>query len=168
MSKLFKITFILSAFIVATCQAASDGLYTSVQLGEAGAVLAGNGVYGRLLLGEQVNRFFAFETGATLVPHTNSGGGWIHGEAGKAYTMDGDVKLMLPLGSRFNLYAKAGPSVGYVEADTAGMALLANASAGMNVDLTKHISTDLSVGALFGQRDFADAFIGLGMSYHFA
>ena len=172
MSKLFKITFILSAFIATTCQASSDGLYTGVQLGGAGLVFAGTGVYGRLLLGDQINRFFALETGVTLVPHTY-GSDWLDVDAGQAYTVDGDVKLMLPLGSRFNLYAKAGPSVAYIGADGNNMVKLsANAALGMNLDLTKHVSTDLSVGTLFvpphlTTRSFL-GFIGLGVNYHFA
>ncbi len=169
MSKIFKILFILGAFSAISCQAASDGMYTGVQGGIVGADFGGSGGYGRLLLGTQVNRFFAFEMGTTLVPHTAAGSGGFLDNAteGKAYTVDGDVKVMLPIGSRFNLYAKAGPSVGYVEADTSGMALLANGSVGMNLDLTQHVSTDLSVGVMIGHSDFLDGFAGLGVSYHF-
>lgn len=170
MSKIFKILFILGAFSAINCQAASDGMYTGVQGGIVGADFGGSGGYGRLLLGDQVNRFFAFEAGATLVPHTAAGSGGFLDNAteGKAYTLDGDVKVMLPIGSRFNLYAKAGPSVGYVEADSKGMALLGNAALGMNLDLTEHVSTDLSVSTMLGQRGFIDGFAGLGVSYHFA
>ncbi|MBY0377390.1 MAG: porin family protein [Gammaproteobacteria bacterium] len=169
-SKLFKTILILTAFAATTCQASSDGMYTGVQGGVAGADFGGSGGYGRLLLGDQINRFFAFEAGATLLPHTAAGsGGFLsNADEGKAYTLDGDAKLMLPIGSRFNFYVKAGPSVGYVEADSKGMALLGNAALGMNLDLTEHVSTDLSISTMLGQRGFIDGFAGLGLSYHFA
>ncbi len=182
MSKIFKILFILGAFSAMSCQAASDGVYTGIQAGVTAAGTSGSvgdGFYGHVLLGEQFNRFFALEVGGTAMPHnTLNKDDWIDRAYFNhiimaAYTVDADAKVMLPINDKVNLYLKAGPSMAHTKlsADNSDDTyqrniLVANASTGVSVDLTKHVSTDLSVGGMKGD-DFVSVFAALGFSYHF-
>lgn len=183
MSRLLKTILVMVAFAATTCQAASDGVYTGIQAGMGAAGTSGSvgdGFYGHVLLGDQFNRFFALEVGGTAMPHnTLNKDDWIdrvyyNHIIMAVYTIDADAKVMLPINNKVNLYLKAGPSMAHTKLSTDNSddtyqrnILVANASTGVSVDLSKHISTDLSVGGMRGD-DFVSLFAALGLSYHFA
>lgn len=154
--------------VASTSYAALDGTYTTAQVGIAGPVLDGAGPYFHFALGDQLNRYFALEAGVTAIPTTTGSSGWLDGGVAKLYSLDGDVKAMLPLGDRFNLYAKLGPSLAYFKDDDHdGVGVMGNGAVGVAFNVTEHWTTDLSVGLMAGNGT-AVLTSQLGLGYHFA
>jgi opacity protein-like surface antigen len=146
----------------------------------------------RIFVGDQVNRFIAFEGG-----YTNYG----YPEAINLYgyenlrepmsesAFDAQAKLSLPVSKRFNLYAKGG--LAYVmtqhfssSATTDGSALSFLTSfqysedditalrpvygAGISFDLTKSLSTDISWSQIIGGNNVPTTnFAAIGLTLHF-
>ncbi|MCD6046322.1 MAG: outer membrane protein beta-barrel domain [Gammaproteobacteria bacterium] len=155
--------------IAGTSNAASDGAYTTAQVGVAGVAFDGAGPYFHFALGDQMNRYFALEGGITAIPTTTgSSSWWLDDGVAKLYSVDGDVKAMLPLGDRFNIYAKVGPSLAYFEDDNDdSVGVMGNGAVGVAFNITEHWTTDLSVGLMIG--DGAGILTSqLGLGYHFA
>lgn len=154
--------------VASTGYAALDGAYTTTQVGVAGPVFDGAGPYLHFALGDQLNRYLALEGGVTAIPTTTGGSGWLDNGVAHLYSLDGDVKVMLPLGDRFNLYAKAGPSLAYFKDDDHdGAGVMANGAVGVAFNVTEHWTTDFSVGAMAGDGTGVIT-TQLGLGYHFA
>lgn len=155
--------------VASTGYAALDGTYTTAQVGVAGPVFDGAGPYFHFALGDQLNRYFALEGGVTAIPTTTGGSdGWLSGSVAHLYSVDGDVKAMLPLGDRFNIYAKIGPSLAYFKDDDHdGVGVMGNGAVGVTFNVTEHWTTDFSVGAMAGDGTGVLT-TALGLGYHFA
>lgn len=154
--------------VAANGYAALDGAYTTTQVGVAGPITNGAGPYIHFALGNQLSRYLALEAGVTAIPTTTGGSGWISGGVSELYSVDGDVKVMLPLGDHFNIYAKAGPSLAYFKDDDHdGVGVMGNGAVGVAFNITEHWTTDFSVGLMAGNGT-AVGTTQLGLGYHFA
>jgi hypothetical protein len=148
--------------VAAKGYAAVDGTYTTAQVGVAGSVFNDTGPYLHFALGNQLNSNLALEGGVTAIPNGGDSG------IDDLYSLDGDVKAMLPLGDRFNMYAKVGPSLVYLKDDDHdGMGIMANGAVGVAFNVTEHWTTDFSVGLMAGE-DTSVMTTQLGFGYHFA
>ena len=154
--------------VASTGYAALEGAYTTAQVGVAGPAWDGAGPYFHFALGDQLNHYLALEGGVTAIPTTTGGSDWLDEGVTHLYSLDGDVKVMLPLGDRFNLYAKAGPSLAYFQNDYHdGVGVMGNGAVGVAFNVTEHWTTDFSVGLMAGDET-AVLTTQLGLGYHFA
>lgn len=182
--KLYVALLAAGVCVASTGYAALDGAYTTAQvgvafLGEMGGIpnalandLAndngGRGPYFHFALGDQLNRYFALEVGVSAIPTTTDSRYLSDSGSASLYSLDGDVKAMLPLGDRFNIYAKIGPSLAYFEHhDFDNVSVMGNGAVGVAFDVTEHWTTDLSVGLMLGANSLAVT-SQLGLGYHFA
>ncbi len=156
--------------VASTGYAALNGAYTTAQVGVAGLGFNDEGPYFHFALGDQLNHYFAVEGGVTAIPTTSGGGsGFLSDGVAHLYSLDGDVKAMLPLDDRVNLYAKAGPSLAYFKKDYGDdhLGVMANVAVGVAFNVTEHWTTDFSVGAMVGDGAGVST-MQLGLGYHFA
>lgn len=161
--KLYVALLAAGVCVASTGYAALDGTYTTAQVGVAGSAFDG-GSYLHFALGDQLNRYFALEVGMTAIPSISGNDSGVD----KLYSLDGDIKAMWPLGDRFHLYAKVGPSLAYFKSDDHdGAAVMGNGAVGVAFNLTEHWTTDFSVGLMAGD-DTSVMTTQLGLGYHFA
>ncbi len=157
-------TLLLGLALTTCSYAAADGTYVTGQVGIAAPVFDGAGPYFHFALGDQFNPYVALEAGTTAIPTTS--GDW-DGVA-RLYSIDGDVKGILPIGSYVNLFAKLGPSLAYFENDDKDeVRAMANGSIGIGFNLADHWTTDFSVGTMVGTPTIVLS-TQVGIGYHFA
>lgn len=153
-----------------------------------------DGFGGRAFLGYQFNQHVSLEGGYTQFADTKISN--IFGITGRNETLhqgalDGVIKLMQPFATRYHVYAKGGAAYVFGEkisdasaqtvsqpgntlvsaqySKNAVEALRPTYGVGIDVDITRHISSDLSYTQILGNGDIQTSSLEmLGFSYHFS
>lgn len=158
------------------------------QIAGPNSVEVDNGDWGgRIYGGYQFNKYLALETGLSAFAPTDVDNlyGTTKNASVNLNAIDAVGKVMLPIGSKVNLFAKGGVSYvmtnhfdgeayigqnGYSystneEVDTAWRPTY---GLGASVDLTPHLSADVSWSQIVGNDDIPRTnFTALGLAYHF-
>ncbi len=155
----------------ATAYAADNGAYVEGQLGygnvdnSSGEVLpfsssaAAEGVSGRVAAGYQFNQYIAVEGGYTM-----TGQDFLSSVQQNA--LDLEVKGILPLADKFNVFGKLGGA--YVDQRHNADGVEPLYGLGVGYDISPQMSTDVSWTRVVGNDSIKDSnLFAVGVAYHF-